>query len=400
MSFAGGQIDMNVSRLDAPLRVALLHFGEASGVRSRLSPELRALGNRVVELQATGPLEPRGAGGSLRLSPTLAIGLAWSAVRFGRGALAHRWSTPFAFDVHSRQAGALLRGLRPTPDVVLQHGALFAPGARPTLPYVLLLDHTRRAAMQQPAAPELGLAAQADYGPAWYAREVATYLGASAIAVHSNRVKRSLTGDYGVPEGLVHVVGAGANIFPELAPREDHGRTLVFVGKEFERKGGRLLAAAFAALRPRWPGLRLLIAGPTRKLVLPEGAEQLGLVPFERLPALFARSTLFVMPTLLEPFGLAFLDAMACGLPCIGTEIEAVPEIVRHGETGLLVPPRDERALIGALEALLSDPERARRMGAAGRERVRLGFRWSLVAGRLDELLRQASGGGRRGSGR
>ncbi len=375
------------------LRIAVLHFGEVSGVRARLLPALAARGHAVAELQATGPIEPRGFGGRLRPTPAVALGLAHGLLRFGRRGIAHRWSTPFAFDLHSRRAGELLDRMSPPPDAVLQHGAIFSPGPAPRFPYVLLLDHTRRAAMEQPAAPDLGLPEPLDYGPDWYAREERTYRGASAIAVHSERVARSLVRDYRVPRSLVHVVGAGANVFPERIRRDDDGQTLVFVGKEFERKGGRLLASVFAALRRRRPGLRLLVAGPSRRLELPEGAEQLGLVPFERLPELFARSTIFVLPTLQEPFGLAFLDAMACALPCVGTEIEAIPEIVRHGVTGLLVPPRDERALGEAIERLLDDPAGARRMGLAGRDVVRRGFRWSLVAAKLARLLAEASGG-------
>jgi glycosyltransferase involved in cell wall biosynthesis len=96
------------------------------------------------------------------------------------------------------------------------------------------------------------------------------------------------------------------------------------------------------------------------------------------------------MPTLQEPFGLAYLDAMACGLPCVGTRIEAVPEIVREGETGLLVPPGDPVALAAALERLLGDPTRARAMGAHGRARIFSGGLWHHVAARLERALGDA----------
>jgi glycosyltransferase involved in cell wall biosynthesis len=99
----------------------------------------------------------------------------------------------------------------------------------------------------------------------------------------------------------------------------------------------------------------------------------------------------FALPTLREPFGLAYLDAMACGVACVGTALEAVPEIVRDGETGLLVPPGDAGALAAALERLLGDPARARAMGACGRERVLARFRWDLVAERLERALLEAA---------
>jgi len=110
-------------------------------------------------------------------------------------------------------------------------------------------------------------------------------------------------------------------------------------------------------------------------------------VPFDELPALFSQTTVFALPTLREPFGLAFLDAMACAVPCVGTRIEAVPEIVKDGETGLLVPPGDAVALAEALERLLGDPARARAMGARGRARVAQRFVWGRVAERLERAL-------------
>jgi glycosyltransferase involved in cell wall biosynthesis len=185
----------------------------------------------------------------------------------------------------------------------------------------------------------------------------------------------------------VRVVGAGANVLPASAPREDDGRTILFVGREFHRKGGRYLAEAFRRVRRSFPRARLLVAGPAAAPPLPEGATWLGDVPIPELPALLARATVFALPTLREPFGLAYLDAMACGVPCIGTALEAVPEIVRDGESGFLVPPGDAGALAAALERVLADPSRARAMGARGRERVLASFRWDLVAERLERAL-------------
>ncbi len=81
---------------------------------------------------------------------------------------------------------------------------------------------------------------------------------------------------------------------------------------------------------------------------------------------------------------------MACGVPCVGTRVEAVPEIIRDGETGLLVPPGDAVELAAALERLLSEPRRARLMGARGRARVAARFLWRHVAERLDRALMTA----------
>ncbi len=380
--------------MSRPLRIAYLNYGAQSGVTPNITSGLQRLGHAIEHLDASDALALRIPGTRLpRPTPRVLLSLAASFAQYRRQGLDHRWNTAYAFDVHSARAGQLLRALREPPQVVLQNGALFAPGHPPPLPYVLLLDHTCALAMRQPAVPEAGLPASKGFGRRWARRERDTYRGAHAIAAFSGLVKLSLVRDYDVDPDRVHVVGAGANVCPERVVRQDDGETLLFIGKgDFRGKGGPVLLRAFQLLRARRPRARLLLAGPTEPLALPEGATCLGLVPFSELPGLFARATAFVLPTLREAFGLAFLDAMACGVPCVGTRAGAVPEILDEGRLGLLVPPGDERALADALLALLENPLRARELGALGREEVlRRGLLWPAVGERVAALLDRAA---------
>jgi glycosyltransferase involved in cell wall biosynthesis len=370
------------------LSIAYVHYGTQSGVTAAVARALAERGHAVRLVSAVGELDLRDPATRLpRPTPSVLAHLAIAAARFGRRALHHRWNTTYAWDHHARRAGELLAGLRPAPDLVLQNGALFAPGLPPPLPYALLLDHTRALAQASPPWPRLGLTTPPDYGPGWRAREAAAYRGARVIATFSENVARSLVRDYAVDPARIAVVGAGANVFPAEAPRRDDGKTILFVGKDFARKGGQVLLEAFVRLRRAVPKARLLVAGPPAPPPLPEGAFHLGPVEFDELPALLSQATVFALPTLREPFGLAFLDAMACGLPCVGTRLEALPEIVADGETGLLVPPGDAVALAAALERVLADPRRARAMGARGRARVAARFLWRHAAERLERAL-------------
>jgi glycosyltransferase involved in cell wall biosynthesis len=378
--------------------IAYVHYGGQSGVTAAVAGALLDRGHDVRLVAATGAFDLRDPV-TRRPRPTLdvLVHLAASVGRYGRLGLRHRWNTGFAFDRHSRDAGVALQALRPAPDLVLQNGALFSPGTPPPYPYVLLLDHTRALAQASPAWPAAGLPPPPEYGAGWFDREATLYRGAAGIACFSENVARSLVRDYGVDRDRVTVVGAGANVFPETAPRRDDGRTIVFVGKDFARKGGFVLLDAFARLRGAFPKARLVIAGaqaPDARRI-PPGVFFLGQVGLEELPALLSQSTIFALPTLREPFGIAFLDAMACGLPCVGTRIEAIPEIVREGETGLLVPPGDPIPLALALERLLGDPVLARAMGARGRARVFAGALWSHVAARLERTLARVHAPGR-----
>ena len=149
---------------------------------------------------------------------------------------------------------------------------------------------------------------------------------------------------------------------------------------------------AFTRLRRQRPSLRLYLAGPPDDLAVPEGVTNLGLVPFAEVEKLLARATLFVLPTLREPFGIAYIDAMIHEVPCIGTLVGAVPEII--GDAGLCVPPADAGALASAIAELLDDPPRRAAMGAAGRRRVlERGYLWPDVARKLAALLHRAISG-------
>ncbi len=92
------------------------------------------------------------------------------------------------------------------------------------------------------------------------------------------------------------------------------------------------------------------------------------------------------------------LEAMAAGRPVVASDVAGLPLAVADGETGLLVPERDPAALAAAVGALLADPERARRLGAAGRRRVEAELNWEAIAAVHDRLYRQAAAGATAGS--
>ncbi|WP_405650340.1 glycogen synthase [Streptomyces sp. NBC_00019] len=111
---------------------------------------------------------------------------------------------------------------------------------------------------------------------------------------------------------------------------------------------------------------------------------------------LLTHAAVFVCPSVYEPLGIVNLEAMACGTPVVASRVGGIPEVVDDGKTGVLVPVDDdfEPALARALDSVLSDPEGARRMGEAGRERAVGEFGWDAVARRTvrlyEEILKQA----------
>ncbi len=366
-----------------PVRLLYLTYGPQSGVTASVS---RALGAAGADVRTHDVLE--GFLWKVRAGPAVLPNARPDVVRaVGEAVLRHGWSwkahylhTTWAFDRLSERADAAIRRARP--DAILQAGVLFGPGAHPELPYYLYLDHTRALGERYAAVP--GLPPPLPPDPAWRARERSVYRNAAGIFTMSEGVRRSLLEDYGVDPARAVTVGAGPNVEPD-APDGGARRdpAILFVGRSFVPKGGPELVAAFEAVRARHPDLRLWLVSGDAPARLPPGAHALGLMDRRPLGRLYARASAFALPTLRECFGLSFLEAMSFALPCVGTRIEAIPEIVADGETGLLVPPRDVGALSRALEALASDPARAGRMGAAGRARVLARYGWDRAAARM-----------------
>lgn len=171
-------------------------------------------------------------------------------------------------------------------------------------------------------------------------------------------------------------------------------RTIGTAGRLVPMKGIIFLIRAMASLRGDYPELRLEIAGTgPERTALEDEAEKLGLadcVTFlgwrEDLAAVHARWEAYVQPSVMEPIGLAVLEAMAAGLPVVATEVGGLPEVVDEGRTGWLVPARDPEALVARIRALLRDPERRHAMGEAGRTRAREQFSIERVVAQIVEV--------------
>ena len=174
-----------------------------------------------------------------------------------------------------------------------------------------------------------------------FEHERRAYRSMDLVMTMSDWARRSFVEDFGVPPERVVTVGAGANL--ELLPgpvvREPSPPRVLFVGLKFVRKGGPELLAAFERLRTEHPGAELWIVGPPPGPSAP-GVRWFGPV-YRRTPEgareldrLFREATMFAMPSVYEGFGMPFLEAMAYGLPCVGTDVSAIPEIVRDGQPG------------------------------------------------------------------
>ena len=204
----------------------------------------------------------------------------------------------------------------------------------------------------------------------------------------------SFMNDNGMPGTKVFPVGAGINLplIRDVSGKNYEAPRILYVGKDFQRKGGSDLLAAFAMVRKEIKDAELTIIGPQLESA-PEGVRCVGFLSkanesgLERLLDEYERASIFVLPSLYEPFGIVFAEAMAHRLPCIGTNICAMPEIIDSGETGYVVPPREPAVLAKHIVMLLREPDVCRTFGNRGFEKYRAQFTWESVVARITDVI-------------
>jgi glycogen(starch) synthase len=183
--------------------------------------------------------------------------------------------------------------------------------------------------------------------------------------------------------GEVRVIPSAVEL-PERVSEPAEPPEVLFVGRLSPEKG--ILELVQSA-----EGMKLTVAGdgPLRAQV--PGA--LGFVPHHELSPLYERAAVVAVPSHREGFGVACAEAMAAGRPVVASAVGGLLDLVVDGETGLLVPPRNVGALRAALERLLGDADVRRRMGEAGRERIREHFTWPAVTDQTIQAYEDALAG-------
>lgn len=219
------------------------------------------------------------------------------------------------------------------------------------------------------------------------------------IAV-SEFTKRKAIG-LGADPARIHVVPNGvADACPGWRPGPAPQKPMVlFVGRMDERYKGQMdLLDAMTLLRDRHPDLRLVFVGSGRSLSdwqaeahrrhLDDCVEFTGRVDDAGLARRYAAATVFAMPSENEGFGLVYAEAMAHGVPCIGSDRDAAREVIRHGETGYCVPAGNSTALADAIACIVKSPGLRARMSVAARRRFQEHFTLDCHRGRLLQTLR------------
>lgn len=220
------------------------------------------------------------------------------------------------------------------------------------------------------------------------------------VSTKLEKIGVDLTGDSSlfetIPNGInLDKVYTGPSPLAEIYRNKT---VLLAVGNLKETKGFDLAIQALARLNQNHPQLCLLIAGSgpeaenlralAAQLGVEEKVEFLGRLEHAKVMEYMSLADVFVLPSWQEGFGVVYVEAMAHGLPIIGCQGQGIADIIESGKNGILVPPRDIDALVAALEDLVTNPGRAREIGAEGRNLVFSHLTWEHNAQKVIALSR------------
>lgn len=286
------------------------------------------------------------------------------------------------------------------PDIVhthLLHGDLFGiPAARAaSVPVVITSRHNDNAFRHRPPIRQMNrtLWQMVDAGVA-----ISQALTRFCVEVEGAPADRMHTIYYGLDPDrwLVDVKGARVVLRRELGMGK-HDLLVGIACRLIEQKGVAYGLRAFDRVAEQFPDTHLVVAGDgplcdalenqARWMVANERVHFLGWR--SDVPFLLAALDILLVPSLWEGFGLVLLEAMAQAIPVIASDVSALPEIVVHAETGLLVPPRDVNALADALALLLDDKALRRHLGLMGQDRLEQCFAASRMIGETIALYEQ-----------
>jgi glycosyltransferase involved in cell wall biosynthesis len=224
---------------------------------------------------------------------------------------------------------------------------------------------------------------------------------AARVITGSSFARAELISEYGLPDDRVAVIpyGVDARYFQAVPPSSNgNGFTMLFPGAPVPRKNLDAVLQCMAAAAPgsALGSARLDISGARpddfrnvaaqiASLRLDSRVRWLGHVPAEQMPAVIARSSVVVYPSLSEGFGFPLLEALAVGTPAVGSDRGSIPEVV--GDSAVLIDPTDRQALSDALESVLTQPELRARLKRTGQERART-YTWDRCADMTLDIYR------------
>lgn len=251
-------------------------------------------------------------------------------------------------------------------------------------PHYIYTDHTHLVNLGYP-----------DFDPSqinskdWIDSETSLYQNASGIFTMSNHVRNSLIKDYQIDPEKLKCVFAGANVSQSDMhyPLERYqNKNILFVGVDWERKGGPELFEAFKLVYQKYPDANLEIVGCSPDIQHPN-VKIWGRLPIQEVKKHYETASIFCMPSKREPFGIVYLEAMAYKLPIVALKIGALPDFVEEGENGFLLDYEDIQGIASKLIFLLENPEICQQMGEYAYQKMEKQYQWEKSVASIREFI-------------
>ena len=265
----------------------------------------------------------------------------------------------------------------------------------PGTPHYVYTDHTLRANFLYPNVDYRRLMKPNQY---LLCDERKIYERASLTFTYSKNIKDSLLSQYDITPSRVATVGVGYSLPspPALNPEKYASQSILFVGLDWQRKGGPLLLEAFILVQQQVPDVTLTIVGCCPVVDKVPNVSVIGKVSLPEVCRFYEQSAVFCMPSHREPFGLVYLEAMLYQLPIVALSVGALPELVSSGHNGYLTQAKAP-ALAEQLMYLVQHPNVCQEMGSRSAKVVER-YQWKTVGTRLachiKEDLKEHEGGG------
>lgn len=200
-------------------------------------------------------------------------------------------------------------------------------------------------------------------------------------------------------QNSVDVVGNGVDT-DFFCPGQNDAKSIdvLFVGSLITKKGLTNLIEAAGILKSRYPKIRIVLAGKgplkatiiklVKELQLPENVILFGYADRDALRKLYRCSRINVLPSNHEGLPTTILEAMACGIPVVSTPVGGIPEVVKHGETGLLVNPKQPLELANAISLLMDNREKRRQIARNALAMVKSRYEWGAICTKFESIYR------------
>lgn len=172
--------------------------------------------------------------------------------------------------------------------------------------------------------------------------------------------------------GKIEIVPNGVNLGKFQAPRNNNQKIIISVSRLVYKNGIDVLERAFEIVKRNFPEAELKVISDA---------------PPEEIPRYLAEADIFVRPSRSEGLGTAFLEAMAAGLPIVGTRVGGIPDFLKDGKNGLFAKVDDAKDLAEKIERLLKDASLCQRLGENGRKLVEAKYQWSKIASKMNQLF-------------